>query len=308
MELFITFINLFFGMLLLYFGGDFIVSGSTRLAKKFRVSKLVIGLTIVAFGTSLPELVVTLAATFSGSDEIAIGNIIGSNIANIGLIIGLTCTIFNISISSKNFKNDLNIMIFVSFVFLFFLYDSYLSRFEGMILFFGIIFYLVYKFLISAKEKSLNDKSFSFSKNLILISIGILALYFGSNLFVDGSISLARNFGISESIIGVTIVSYGTSLPELATSLIAGFKKEGDISIGNIIGSNLFNLMGVLGPVTMISPLLINLNELKYELVVMFLFSFSLYFILFMKNKIYKTYSTFIFIFYIIFIVSLFVV
>ena len=153
MELFITFINLFFGMLLLYFGGDFIVSGSTRLAKKFRVSKLVIGLTIVAFGTSLPELVVTLAATFSGSDEIAIGNIIGSNIANIGLIIGLTCTIFNISISSKNFKNDLNIMIFVSFVFLLFLYDSYLSRFEGMILFFGIILYLVYKFLISAKEK-----------------------------------------------------------------------------------------------------------------------------------------------------------
>lgn len=308
MELFITFINLFFGMLLLYFGGDFIVSGSTRLAKKFRVSKLVIGLTIVAFGTSLPELVVTLAATFSGSDEIAIGNIIGSNIANIGLIIGLTCTIFNISISSKNFKNDLNIMIFVSFVFLFFLYDSYLSRFEGMILFFGIIFYLVYKFLISAREKSLNDKSFSFSKNLILISIGILALYFGSNLFVDGSISLARNLGISESIIGVTIVSYGTSLPELATSLIAGFKKEGDISIGNIIGSNLFNLMGVLGPVTMISPLLINLNELKYELVFMFLFSFSLYFILFMKNKISKTYSAFIFIFYVVFIVSLFVV
>ena len=308
MELFITFINLFFGMLLLYFGGDFIVSGSTRLAKKFRVSKLVIGLTIVAFGTSLPELVVTLAATFSGSDEIAIGNIIGSNIANIGLIIGLTCTIFNISISSKNFKNDLNIMIFVSFVFLFFLYDSYLSRFEGMILFFGIIFYLVYKFLISDREKSLNDKSFSFSKNLILISIGILALYFGSNLFVDGSISLARNLGISESIIGVTIVSYGTSLPELATSLIAGFKKEGDISIGNIIGSNLFNLMGVLGPVTMISPLLINLNELKYELVFMFLFSFSLYFILFMKNKISKTYSAFIFIFYVVFIVSLFVV
>ena len=98
-------------------------------------------------------------------------------------------------------------------------------------------------------------------------------MYFGSNFFVDGSISLARNLGISESIIGVTIVSYGTSLPELATSLIAGFKKEGDISIGNIIGSNLFNLMGVLGPVTMISPLLINLNELKYELVVMFLFS-----------------------------------
>ena len=141
-----------------------------------------------------------------------------------------------------------------------------------------------------------------------MILFGIIALYFGSNLFVDGSISLAKNFGISESIIGITIVSYGTSLPELATSLIAGFKKEGDISIGNIIGSNLFNLMGVLGPVTIISPIVVILDEILYELVVMFLFSFSLYLILFMKNKISKNYSIFILISYIIFIISLFVV
>lgn len=308
MESFIIFISLLSGMTLLYLGGDFIVSGSTRLAKKLGISKLVIGLTIVAFGTSLPELVVTLVATFSGSDEIAIGNIIGSNIANIGLIIGLTCTIFNISISSKAFKNDLNIMIFVSFIFLLFLYDSFLSRIEGIILFLGIIFYLIYKFFIMNDEKSSNDESFSFLKNFILISFGIVALYFGSNLFVDGSISLARNFGISESIIGITIVSYGTSLPELATSLIAGFKKEGDISIGNIIGSNLFNLMGVLGLVTIISPIVIILDEILYELVVMFLFSFSLYLILFMKNKIAKNYSIFILISYIIFIISLFLV
>jgi len=307
MELNILF-NLFLGMLLLYLGGNFIVSGSTKLAKKLGISKVVIGLTIVAFGTSLPELVVTLAATFSGSDEIAVGNIIGSNIANIGLIIGLSASIFSVSISGKTFLNDLNIMIFVSLVFLFFLYDLFISRVEGIILFSGIMIYLFYKFYSNNVTKTKKEKSISILKNSIIIIVGILALYFGSNLFVDGSITLARNFGIAESVIGITIVSYGTSLPELSTSLVAAFKKEGDISIGNIIGSNLFNLMGVIGPVSIISPLRVHSENIFYELIVMFLFSFSLYFILLMKNKISKIYSSLILIAYITFIFSLFII
>ena len=307
MELNILF-NLFLGMSLLYLGGNFIVSGSTKLAKKFGISKVVIGLTIVAFGTSLPELVVTLAATFSGSDEIAIGNIIGSNIANIGLIIGLSASIFSISTSGKIFVKDLNIMILVSLIFLFFLYDLSISRIEGIILFCGIIIYLFYKFRSNNVEESEKEKSGSLLKNSIIIIISIFALYFGSNLFVDGSIVLARNFGIAESVIGITIVSYGTSLPELSTSLVAAFKKEGDISIGNIIGSNLFNLMGVVGLVSIISPLRVQSEHIFYELIVMFLFSFSLYFILLMKNKISKIYSSLILIAYITFISSLFII
>jgi len=307
MELNILF-NLFLGMLLLYLGGSFIVSGSTKLANKLGMSKVVIGLTIVAFGTSLPELVVTLTATFSGSDEIAIGNIIGSNIANIGLIIGLSASIFSVSTSGKTFLNDLNIMIFVSLVFIFFLYDLLISRIEGIILFSGIIIYLFSKFRSNNMKKSENDKSISLLKNSNIVIIGIFALYFGSNLFVDNSIILARNFGIAESVIGLTIVSYGTSLPELATSLVAAFKKEGDISIGNIIGSNLFNLMGVIGPVSIISPLRVQSENIFYELIVMFLFSFSLYLIMLMKNKISKIYSSLILIAYITFIFSLFMI
>jgi len=295
-------------MLLLYLGGSFIVSGSTKLANKLGMSKVVIGLTIVAFGTSLPELVVTLTATFSGSDEIAIGNIIGSNIANIGLIIGLSASIFSVSTSGKTFLNDLNIMIFVSLVFIFFLYDLLISRIEGIILFSGIIIYLFSKFRSNNMKKSENDKSISLLKNSNIVIIGIFALYFGSNLFVDNSIILARNFGIAESVIGLTIVSYGTSLPELATSLVAAFKKEGDISIGNIIGSNLFNLMGVIGPVSIISPLRVQSENIFYELIVMFLFSFSLYLIMLMKNKISKIYSSLILIAYITFIFSLFMI
>ena len=223
-------IYLLTGTTLLYFGGEFLVKGAKNIARIFGVSPIVVGLTIVAFGTSLPELVVSLVAAISGKEAIAIGNVIGSNIANVGLIVGLTCSLFYVAIEGKDFLRDLNIMIGVSIAFLFILFDGQVSRTEGFILFLGIVTYTFYTFFTGKKQDADDSEELSsIVRNIGFLSIGILGLYFGSNLFVDGAISLARRLGVAEIVIGMTIVAYGTSLPELATSIVAALKKEGDI-------------------------------------------------------------------------------
>ncbi|MEE2876987.1 MAG: calcium/sodium antiporter [Candidatus Neomarinimicrobiota bacterium] len=300
--------HLVVGTILLYYGGEFVVKGASHIARLLGISRMVVGLTVVAFGTSLPELVVSLVAATSGKEEIAIGNIIGSNIANVGLIIGLSCSLFYISINGKRFLKDLNIMMAASALFILIVLDGMVERWEGVILFSGIILYTIYRLYSGQKETDAHDEFGTVGINAGLLVFGILGLYFGSNIFVEGAISLARSFGIAELVIGMTIVAYGTSLPELATSLVAASRKEGDISLGNIIGSNLFNIMCVVGPVAIISPLAADRSLLSFELPVMIAFSIALYPLVRVSGTVSRKYAGVLLLGYLSFIISLFVI
>jgi len=296
------------GTILLFYGGDFVVKGASHIARILGISRMVVGLTVVAFGTSLPELVVSLVAATSGKEAIAVGNIIGSNIANVGLIIGLSYSLFVISIKGKQFLKDLNIMMVASVLFILLIFDGKVERWEGVVLFSGIVTYTIYRLYTGKKNADVHQVRGSVSLNAGFLVFGILGLYFGSNLFVEGAVSLARSLGIAEIVIGMTIVAYGTSLPELSTSLVAAFRKEGDISLGNIIGSNLFNLMAVIGPVAIISPLTADRALLSFELPVMIVFSVALYPLMRVSGAVPRKYASILLLGYISFIISLFVI
>jgi cation:H+ antiporter len=228
---------LLFGGILLYFGAEGLVRGSASVALRTGLSALVVGLTIVAFGTSSPELVVSFMAGLEGNADIAIGNVIGSNICNIALIIGVAAMIRPIEVKLQLIKFDLLVMIAVSLVLLAIMYDGTIDFTDGLILVAGIDEFE--NELKPSKRKPIVD--------YILIIVGIGGLVYGANVFVDGAIGIASMLGVSTAIIGLSVVAFGTSLPELATSLVASIKNEGDISIGNAIGSNIFNILFVLG-------------------------------------------------------------
>ena len=255
---------------MLFYGADWIVKGGSQLAKYFGLSTIVIGLTVVAFGTSLPELGVSLAAALEGSPTIAIGNVVGSNIANVGLVLGLSSLVFPITIKFTQVKIDLGIYMVVCLLFTYFCMDGEIIRMEGLILFACIIAYTWFAITHPAKNRDPEigqiNPNVPLSKLLLLILFGILLLSIGANIFITGAIDIARYFGVSEIVIGMTIVALGTSLPELATSVIAAFRKESAISIGNIIGSNLFNLLSVIGLVSVISPLESPVEILHFEI------------------------------------------
>ena len=245
------------GSILLYFGSEWIVKGGVGVAEKYGVSTIVIGLTVVAFGTSLPELLVSLNAAFQGSSSLAIGNAIGSNIANVGLVLSLSAFIFPITLKYTLIKRDLYVYLFSCVVFIFFSLDGRLSKFEGAFFVNTLLFYVIY----SIKKPIENDTDIeeyegdNFVEMILFVIFGIVGLSLGADLFVDGSVFIARYFGISEVVIGMSIVAFGTSLPELATSAMAAYKKESAISIGNIIGSNIFNILCVLGVTSVVQPL-----------------------------------------------------
>ena len=259
------------GSVMLFYGAEWIVRGGSQLAKYFGLSAIVIGLTVVAFGTSLPELVVSLAAALEGSSTIAVGNVIGSNIANVGLVLGLSSLVFPLTMKFSQVKIDLGIYMIVCLLFTYFCMDGQIIRMEGLILFACIIAYTWFSITYHpAKNKNPEigqiNTNIALSKSLLLIILGILLLSFGASIFITGAIDIARYFGISEIVIGMTIVALGTSLPELATSVIASFRKESAISIGNIIGSNLFNLLSVIGLVSTISPLESPVEIIHFEI------------------------------------------
>ena len=245
------------GSILLYLGSEWIVKGGVGVAEKYGVSTIVIGLTVVAFGTSLPELLVSLNAAFQGSSSLAIGNAIGSNIANVGLVLSLSAFIFPITLKYTLIKRDLYVYLFSCVVFIFFSLDGRLSKFEGAFFVNTLLFYIIY----SIKKPIENDTDIeeyegdNFVEMILFVIFGIVGLSLGADLFVDGSVYIARYFGISEVVIGMSIVAFGTSLPELATSAMAAYKKESAISIGNIIGSNIFNILCVLGVTSVVQPL-----------------------------------------------------
>lgn len=290
---------MFLGFLLLVLGGEFIVRASIAISLKFNISKVVIGMTVVAFATSLPELLVSLKAAVNGSSSIAINNVLGSNIANIGMVLGLTAIIGNIPVVKSFYRLDWPVMMFFSLMLYFFLYnDNLLSSFEGLILFTSLIIFLFFVVRYNAEDLSAADaideslnKTSGF-KILIWIIFASFSLYYGAEWLVSSAIDLAKSIGVSEAVISVSVIAIGTSIPELATSVIAIAKNEKGISIGNLIGSNIFNIGSVLGLTTIIKPILItDSNILDRDIVWMLVFAFLVLILSLFpkKNNITKT-------------------
>ena len=272
---------LFSGLILLIVGSNYLLKSAVDLSVKLNLSKVVIGLTVVSFATSAPELLISLSSALKGSADIAISNVIGSNIANLGLVLGTVLCFTKIKIPQSNIKYDWTFLMLISIVFLFFINDLTVSRPEGLFLFLALVTFLIFIVKIREDEDAEEIKLSATSniKILSLIVISSILLYFGSELFVNSSIYFAEYFGVSERVIGLTLVAIGTSLPELVTSLVAIYKSELDISIGNIIGSNIFNILAVIGLTSIITDLnILSERILSFDVYVMIFFSFILIF------------------------------
>ncbi|MBP1838822.1 calcium/sodium antiporter [Formosa algae] len=304
------------GLLLLVVGGEFLVRASVALSFKLKISKLVIGMTVVSFATSAPELLVSLQAALDGAPDIALGNVIGSNIANIGLVLGITAIISPLTVDRGFYKLNWPVMMLLSVVLYFFLRSGLLLDFwEGIALFSSLVIFLVVLIRNSAKDDLAVDEvddtleQTSNFKMILWLLIGAAALYFGSEWLVLGAIDLATSLGVSERVISVTMVAIGTSVPELAASVIAALKKEKAISLGNLIGSNIFNIACVLGLTAMIEPIKVMSPELlTSDIFWMLGFSAALIPLVFIPKQFvlgrYK--GAIIFVAYVVFIVSTF--
>ena len=250
-------------LVILYYGAEGLVLGASSLAKRLGISALVIGLTIVSIGTSMPELVVSIKAAMIGQSALSVGNVLGSNFFNIGVILGISAIIYPLMAKRQLLKLDVPVMIFSSVLFLIYFIDSKISRIEAISLLLILITYITYLLVSSKKGKKVkpdsNDDDIKLTKHwsldIIFIVVGLVALVYGSDLLVVNAIIIAERLGMSEAMIGLTIVAAGTSMPELATSAVAAFKKRTDIAIGNIVGSNIFNILLILGVAGIIQPI-----------------------------------------------------
>lgn len=251
------------GLVMLFIGAEGLIRGSSNLAIKIGITPLVVGLTVVAFGTSTPELVVSLKAALLGNSSISLGNVVGSNIANIALILGVAALIKPLDVHAKVIMREIPIMIGISLLLLLLLLDGELGFIDGLVFVSGIIIYTFVNVWMARKEKSPEvDKEFKeglksklgIPVSFVLMITGLGLLIFGANLFVQSAVAIARMFKVSDAIIGLTIVAIGTSLPELITSIVAAYKNEADIAIGNVVGSNIFNILGILGITALIIP------------------------------------------------------
>ena len=313
MEVILIIFLFFIGIIFLYFGAEALVRGSVRIAKLQGIPPLIMGLTVVAFGTSAPEFTVSLVAAIQKNQDISVGNIVGSNIANVGLIIGVSALVQPLFVNRQILIKESPFMLLTSlFVFGFF-YNSYFSRLEGAILLLCLVIYIIYIIMTAKKEQvnlpaesleeddesekfvtqfpisiiekidNLLNNQKSYSINIIITIIGIILLTVGSNWLIMASRELALLIGISDVVVGVSIVAIGTSLPELATSIVSVMKKESDIAVGNVVGSNLYNILFVLGIIGITKPLKID-NSISYQLVPIMIL-FSLVFVLFMVTR-----------------------
>ena len=255
------FLGILFGIILLSHGGDLLTKSSVDISLKFSVPKIIIGMTIVSFATSAPELIVSLNATLDGFSNFAIGNVLGSNIANIGLVLGIITIIYPISLKQRFYTSDFPLLLISTCIFYFIIFTgNQISRPEGFILLFSITVILLYLFIY--QKKSISEFSDDFDRSKISISKSFLHIIFsgfllwlGSETLIKSAISVATQFEISQRVISITMVAIGTSIPELAASVVASLKKQNDLSIGNLIGSNIFNLLVVIGITSSISPM-----------------------------------------------------
>jgi cation:H+ antiporter len=248
------------GLILLVLGGNWLLKSAVALSLKLNIPKIVIGMTVVSFATSAPELIVSINAALNGSPDLALSNVIGSNIANLGLVLGITLLLGTMDVQKSFYKTDWPVMMIASVLLYFFLVnDNIITQNEGIILFSFLILFLIFllRFQKTAvvDELSEDDELLPLYKIVLFLILGSLGLWGGSELLIRGATTLAEDFGVTERVIGITIVSIGTSVPELAASIIAIMKKEKAISLGNLIGSNIFNILAVLGITSIITPI-----------------------------------------------------
>ncbi len=256
-----NFIQLILGLPLLYFGGHFLITGSVRLGQKYKISPFIIGATVIGFGTSAPELAVSIFAALKGAPELALGNVIGSNVANVGLVLGLTAFLIPLTMAEKRLKEESPAFLLVTFLILFVIWDLHLSALEGGLMVLLLATHLWNSFrkkdaseIDMEEETSLwSDKGIFFQ--FLLIIFGLVLLICGARFLVDGAVGIALSLGVSEWIIGISIVAIGTSLPEIVSSLMAAKRGHGEMAIGNVFGSNIFNILMVLGVTALIKPL-----------------------------------------------------
>lgn len=272
------------GLGLLGFGGDILVRGAVGLAKRFNITPQVIGLTVVSAGTSMPELVVSIYAALQNNPDVAAANVIGSNIFNIGLVLGVTGLILSIPIASNTLKMEWPALVVVSLVTTGFLFNLVLSRVEGAVLFLGLVGFTWFM-IQNAKARVrrgeaadefadiAEDADIGALRSLIFLSVGVAGLVLGGKFIVEGAVEIAHTFGVSERIIGLTIVAMGTSLPELAASVAAALKGRSDLAVGNAIGSCIFNLLGIMGLTALVHPLAVDPALLRQDTVWMLVFA-----------------------------------
>ncbi|MCY0094486.1 calcium/sodium antiporter [Hoeflea ulvae] len=268
------------GLALLTFGADFLVRGAISLANRLGMPPLLIGLTVVGFGTSMPELLVSLQAALDGSPAIAVGNVVGSNIANILLILGTAAAISPIATRIPNLKRDLVMMLAAALVMLGLGYWGVINLWLGLAMFATLAAYLAWvtrsdRRCLTAEEAELVVKIEGWKEALFIIG-GLGALFVGASLLIGAATSIAREFGISEAVIGLTIVAVGTSLPELATSVVAAFRRHAEVALGNVVGSNIFNILGILGITAMVTPVSIDASMARFDIPFMIVVSLAL--------------------------------
>ncbi|MGY5148318.1 MAG: calcium/sodium antiporter [Candidatus Nitrosopumilus sp. bin_7KS] len=270
------------GLAMLYFGAEWLVKGSIAISNKLGVSQLVIGLTVVAFGTSTPELAVSISSAMQGLSDVSLGNVVGSNIVNIGAILGISAIISPIMVSKSVIRKEVPIMIGISFLLLAIVLDGKIDFIDGILLVIGIIVFTWYSYRSSKKDTDIDEIPVSqvlqkniFSKSIIFMIAGLLLLTGGSFLTVENAVAIGVSFGISELFMGLTIVAIGTSLPELITSIVAARKGHADLSIGNIVGSNIFNILAILGISSLVSGITVS-EKILVDVGIMLAFSLVL--------------------------------
>ncbi len=279
------------GLIVLYFSGKYLVNGGVALAYHFKISTLVVGVTVVAFGTSAPELLVSLDAALKGHPEISVGNIIGSDIANVALVLGFAAILLPIPLKKKSVPFDWLIMMLSGILLYVFIYiNNNLSTLEGVIFIILLFFFISFTIYQSRKEAKqsnelYNKPDISLIKSIILILISSVGLYYGADWLIKGSVKIASNLGVSERVIAVTVIAFGTSVPELATAVIAAMRKQTDISIGTVIGSNIVDILGVLGITSIIKTINIPFKVMEYDFYWMFGISIVLFLCLLPLNK-----------------------
>lgn len=289
-----NYLMLLLGLATLILGGEFLVRGAVGIAQKFRLSSLVIGMTVVSFGTSAPELIVSIKAALGGNPEIALGNVIGSNIANIALVLGITVLIFPLPVDRNSKIIDWPMMFIASILFYVFALNGNLSRAEGIILFSILVAFIVFLIWNSRRKsnKLLEEEqlviptTMQFYRSLFFLTVGLVGLYFGAEWLLSGAVDIARELGMEERVIGITIIAFGTSVPELVTSGVAAYRKETDISIGNLIGSNIFNIMAVIGITAIVKPIEVGPNTLNIDMIWMLAIALALLPMLLFGRKI----------------------
>lgn len=306
--MFLLILLIIIGFILLINGANFLVNGASGIAKKFNISEIVIGLTIVSIGTSMPELFISISSALEGRSNLIMGNVIGSNITNLFLILGVSAIVKDIRLKRETKLVDIPICLYITVIFMMICnIGNSITRSQGFYLIVLFIFFIIYTFILSKTESETQSKQQSIIKSVFYIAIGILGLKFGGDLTVNNAVKIAESLNLSEKIISVTILAIGTSLPELVTSITAGLKNESDIAIGNILGSNIFNMLLIVGSTAIIKPIE---YDLSYNKDMIFLIIgtilLGLFAIIPPKNKINKTKGIIYFSLYVGYMAALF--